>query len=311
MNMNSASTSQTREQNWFDKLTGFLIDLKYLVKGKVLVANVLPVFTAFWLALFFTGNRLSDYWGLFILTLIGSTLVIAGALMINNWYEVDLDKKMVRTQKRPTVNGHFSLKFVLGLGIATTMAGFILMFFTTWEAALYSFLGWFVYVVLYTFWTKRKYTLNTIVGSISGAFTPLIGWAAIDSAYHIVPITMFVILFIWQVPHTMAITIKRYEDYKAAGVPMLPVVKGLTVTKWQNFIYIVCLLPLPILLIPYLGAFFALFTIGMTIIWAILAAKGFGTKDNEKWAQKNLMFSLIYLILSSLVMVILTWSAVI
>ena len=297
--------------NFWQKIIGFFIDLKYLVKGKVLVANVLPVFTAFWLALYFTGNKLKDNWGLLFLTLTGSTLVIAGALMINNWYEVDLDKKMERTQKRPTVNGHFTLNFVLALGIGTTLTGFLFMMSTTWDAALYSFLGWFVYVVPYTFWTKRRYTLNTIVGSVSGAFTPLIGWAAISPIGHIVPITMFVILFIWQVPHTMAITIKRFDDYKAAGVPMLPVVKGLTVTKWQNFIYILCLLPLPVILLPYMGAIYAAITLLLTILWGILAANGFGTRDNWKWAQKNLIFSLIYLVATSAVMVILTWPAVI
>jgi len=310
-NITSSEAKTKSGESWLRKLTGFLIDLKYLVKGKVLIANVLPVFTCFWLALYFTGNKLTENWGLFFLTLIGSTLVIAGALMINNWYEVDLDKKMKRTQKRPTVTGNFSLNFVLGLGIATSIAGLGMMLFTTLEATIYSFLGWFVYVVLYTFWSKRRYTLNTIIGSVSGAFTPLIGWAAITPANHIIPITMFVILFIWQVPHTMAITIKRYDDYKAAGVPMLPVVKGLTVTKWQNFIYIVCLLPLPILLIPYLGTFFAIFTIVLTVLWAILAAKGFETKDNWQWAQKNLIFSLIYLVLTSFVIVLLTWSKVV
>src|SRR5690606_11759600 len=105
------------------KLLNFLIDMKYLLKGKVLVANVLPVFTAYWLALYFHGERFADHWGIFLLTMIGSTLVISGALMLNNWYEVDLDQKMVRTQNRPTVNGNFSLKAVLWMGIITSIVG--------------------------------------------------------------------------------------------------------------------------------------------------------------------------------------------
>lgn len=287
-------------------LLGLLIDIKYLLKGKVLVANVLPVFTSFWLALYFSGERFIDNWGLFLLTIIGSTLVISGALILNNWYEVDLDKKMVRTQKRPTVTGNFSLKTVLWLGIITSITGLVMMLFTTLEAALYSFLGWLFYVVLYTFWTKRKYTWNTIIGSVSGAFTPLIGWAVIAPANHTVPIVMFCILFIWQIPHTLAIAIKRLEDYTRAGVPMLPVVYGVDVTIRQNLIYIIALLPLPFFLITSLGWFFSIFTIALTIGWVILAMKGTRAKDIKKWAQYNLRYSLIYLILLSLVMIFIT-----
>src|SRR5690625_6746905 len=85
--------------------------------------------------------------------------------------------------------------------------------------------------------------------SVSGSFTPLILCSSIYLAYHVVPITLFVILLICQIPHTFAITIRRYEEYKAAGVPMLPVVYGFEVTKRQTVIYIACLLPLPIFLL--------------------------------------------------------------
>nr|WP_062353290.1 heme o synthase [Bacillus kwashiorkori] len=289
-----------------ENVKAFLIDMKFLVKGKVLVANVLPVFTGFWLALFFSGNTFSDNVLLFFLTMIGSTLVISGALMLNNWYEVDLDQKMERTQKRPTVTGSFSLTFVLWLGIITTIIGITVMLFTTLEATIYSFLGWFVYVVLYTFWSKRKYTVNTIIGSVSGAFTPLIGWAAIDSAFHIVPIVLFLILFIWQVPHTLAIAINRLEDYRAAGVPMLPVKMGIPITKRVNFVYVLCLLPLPFLLLTSLGLIFVVVATILNIVYLILAGKGLFTNDHIKWAKVNFVFSLNYLILLSFTMIILT-----
>src|SRR5699024_11379807 len=113
------------------------------------------------------------------------------------------------------------------IGMLVYILGIRIMFLTSMVAAVYSFLVWFTYVVLYTFWSKRKYTLNTMIGSVSGAFTPLIGWATIESAYHVVPIVLFIVLLIWQIPHTFAITIRRYEEYKVAGVPMLPVVYGI------------------------------------------------------------------------------------
>lgn len=284
----------------------FLTDVKYLLKGKVLVANVLPVFTAYWLSLYFAGERFRDHISLFLLTMIGSTLVISGALMINNWYEVDLDRKMVRTQKRPTVTGHFSMRAVLWAGIITTILGLVTMLATTLEATVYSLLGWFVYVVLYTFWSKRKYTLNTVIGSISGAFTPLIGWAAVQPADHIVPIVLFAILFIWQVPHTMAVAIKRFDDYQAAGIPMLPVVSGMDTAIRQNLLYIICLLPIPFFLYHLFGSILVIVSSLLTVGWIFLAAKGFSTKNLEKWAQMNLIYSLNYLFWLSFTMIVLT-----
>ncbi|WP_246204017.1 heme o synthase [Pallidibacillus pasinlerensis] len=291
------------EQN-HSKLIQFFIDVKFLLKGKVLVANVLPVLTGFFLALYFSNQNFSNHWQLFLLTMIGSTLVISGALILNNWYEVDLDRKMERTEKRPTVSGNFTLNSVLWAGIITTIVGHGLMLLVTWEAALYSFLGWFVYVVLYTFWTKRKYTWNTIIGSVSGAFTPLIGWAALLPANHIVPITMFIILFIWQIPHSLAVYINRLEDYTRAGIPMFPVVRGVDEAIKHNLLWVAHLLPFPFLLLGSLGWGFVIFATILGVTWVIFSAKGFKAEDKQKWAKGNLRFSLIYLILLSLYMIL-------
>src|SRR5699024_10925092 len=125
------------------RMRTFFRDLKLLVKGLVLVANVLPIISGFWIALYYTNSSFLAYWEKFIIVSIGGTLVIAGALIINNWYEVDLDEAMDRTKARPTVTGSFSLQMVLILGLTFTAVGFIFMLFTTVEAFVYSFLGWF------------------------------------------------------------------------------------------------------------------------------------------------------------------------
>jgi len=278
------------------KLSTFLADLKSLTKSIVLIANVLPILTGFWLAIYFTNASFIAHIDTLIITIIGSTLIIAGALILNNWYEVDLDREMTRTQERPTVTGNFSMNTVLAMGIIASILGIGIMFLTTMEAAVYSFLGWFTYVVLYTFWSKRKYTLNTMIGSVSGAFTPLIGWATIESAYHVVPIVLFIVLLIWQIPHTFAITIRRYEEYKVAGVPMLPVVYGIPMTKRQTVIYIACLLPLPLFL-SSIGIAFVAIAMLMNIVWLIVGISGFFAKDDVKWANMIFYFSLTYLIL--------------
>ncbi|WP_217588003.1 heme o synthase [Lentibacillus saliphilus] len=284
-----------------------LADLKSLFKGLVLVLNVLPVFVGFWLAIYFTTGTFAGQWENLFLTVVGSTFVMAGALALNNWYEVDLDQAMERTQGRPTVTGHFKLRTVLLIGSGLSMAGMLMLVFTTLEAFVYGLIGWFTYVVLYTFWSKRKYTLNTIIGSVSGAVTPLIGWAAVDSAFHIVPIVLALIIFIWQVPHTFAIAIKRYDDYKRAGVPMLPVAYGFDVTKRQMLIYIIALFPLPFFIVSQIGITFSVVASLLNIAWIILSIKGFKVVDHRAWAQRMFVYSLVYLTTVLLLMFVVTF----
>jgi len=287
------------------KQSKFLGDIKRLIKFNVLAANVLPVITGFVLAIYITNARFHDYWFLSILALIGSTFVMGGALMLNNWYDADIDSKMERTKKRPTVTGHFTDKQVFTFGMIATVLGFIVLLTVNLETTLYAFVGWFTYVVLYTMWSKRKYTLNTIIGSISGAVTPLIGWAVVDSAIHIVPLTVFLLLFIWQIPHTFAIAIKRSEEYRAAGVPMLPIVYGFEITKRQMLVYITCLLPLPFL-IAQLGVLFVVIASILHIGWIVLALTGFRMKNVRKWAQWNFLYSVNYLLIIFILLILVT-----
>lgn len=283
----------------------FIADLKALFKAIVLIANVLPVFVGFWLALYFTNTSFMAHLDLLLLTIIGSTVLIAGALILNNWYDVDIDSVMERTKKRPTVTGNISLNTVLILGISLSVLGMILLLFTTFEATLYAFIGWFLYVFPYTMWSKRKYTLNTVIGSLSGAVTPLIGWAVITSSFHVVPIVLFLILFIWQIPHTFAIAMRKYEEYKAANVKMLPVVYGFKMTKRQIAVYVACLLPLPF----YLGSLGLPFVVIATLLnigFLAVSIQGFFTKNNQKWAYVVFLYSVNYLAVLFLLMIIVT-----
>ncbi|MFA9557942.1 heme o synthase [Evansella sp. AB-rgal1] len=283
----------------------FLGDIAKLVKAPVLIANVLPVFVGFWLALYMTNTSFLEHTATLLLLLTGSTSVMAGALVINNWFDADIDKVMARTQKRPTVTGNISLKATLYIGIILSVLGFLLLLFTTLEATLYAFIGWFTYVILYTMWSKRKYTLNTVVGSVSGAVTPLIGWATIESTSHIVPIILFCILFIWQMPHTFAIAIRKYNEYQAAKVAMLPVVYGINITKRQIFIYVACLLPLPFYLSD-LGTSFIVFSTILNVAWLGLCIYGFFTKNIAKWAKIQFLYSVNYIMFVFLIMIIVT-----
>ncbi|MCF3942550.1 heme o synthase [Oceanobacillus sp. APA_J-2(6-2)] len=280
--------------------------VKALIKIGIVNSNLIPVIAGFWLAIYIYGLTFSEHVGTLIMTLIGSGLVIAGGAILNNWYDVDIDPKMSRTKSRPTVTGLFSLRAVLIAGIVTTVIGLgVLLLFTTVYAALFAFIGWFVYVVLYTMWTKRKYTLNTIVGCFSGAMPPLIGWYAIYPELHVVPVGLFLIMFIWQTPHFLALAMKKADEYKEAGVPMLPVVYGFNMTKRQIIVYVACLLPLPFLL-SSLGTTFLVIATALNIGWFILAVTGLFIKDDLKWANRIFIYSLNYLVILFPMMIIVT-----
>jgi protoheme IX farnesyltransferase len=282
-----------------------LSDVKALVKIGIVNSNLMTIFTGFWLALYFTDARFLANLDLFILTMSGSGLVIAGGCVLNNWYDVDIDPAMVRTKDRPTVTGRIPLKTVLTMGLTFTGIGLLLLSFTTLAATLYAFLGWFIYVVLYTVWSKRRYTLNTAIGSFSGAMPPVIGWTAVDSSLHVIPIVLFILMFIWQTPHFLALAMKKCKDYKAAGVPMLPAVYGFNIAKRQIVIYIACLLPLPFYLVSLGSTFVAIATM-LNAGWLAMSISGFFMKSDIKWANMIFIYSLFYLMIMFLSMIIVT-----
>lgn len=285
--------------------TTFIADLKALIKIGIVNSNLITVFAGFWLALHFTNSTFLVNWDIFLLTMIGSGLVIAGGCIFNNWYDVDIDPVMTRTKNRPTVTGNISLNTTLTVSLLTTAIGLMLLLFTTVAAAAVALVGWFAYVVLYTIWSKRRYTLNTAIGSISGAVPPLIGWVAVDPHPHIVAIVLFMIMFIWQTPHFLALAMKKSEEYKAAGIPMLPAVYGFKITKRQIVVYIACLLPLPFYLAS-LGTTFLVIATILNIGWLIMGISGFFMKSDLKWANMIFLYSLNYLTIMFLMMVIVT-----
>ncbi|WP_174497523.1 heme o synthase [Salirhabdus euzebyi] len=292
----------TKGQSSTTSTTTLWSDFLALIKIGIINSNLMTTFAGFWLALYYTNSSFFAHWETFLLTMFGTASLIAGGCIINNYYDRDIDIVMKRTKQRPTVTGTISEQNILIMGIGFTALGVILLLLTTWLAAVVGLLGWFAYVVLYTMWTKRRYTLNTAIGSISGAAPPLIGWFAVDATFHPVAFVLFLILFIWQTPHFLSLAMMKMKEYKEAGIPMLPVVHGFEITKRQIAIYTVCLLPLPLYLIS-LGPIFLTIATILNVGWLALSISGFFVKDDVKWAKWMFIYSLNYLTIISLVMV--------
>ncbi|KAA0548068.1 protoheme IX farnesyltransferase [Bacillus sp. BGMRC 2118] len=281
-------------------------DFMALIKIGIIRSNLITAFTGLWLAFHYTGQSFLANWHIALLTLLGTSLVIAGSCSLNNYIDRDIDHLMDRTKKRPTVTGRFSPSRVLWMGITFTAVGTGMLAATSIMAAVIGLVGAFTYVILYSMWSKRRYTINTVIGSISGAVPPLIGWAAVDPDLHIVAWVIFLIMFIWQPPHFLALAMRRVEEYRAAGIPMLPVVHGFAMTKRQILIWIVCLLPLPFYLYS-LGTIFMVIATLLNIGWLWLGLKGYKTKDDIKWATTMFVYSLNYLTILFVAMIVATF----
>ncbi|SFA76123.1 MULTISPECIES: heme o synthase [unclassified Bacillus (in: firmicutes)] len=280
-------------------------DFLALIKIGIVNSNLITTFTGLWLALHFTNQSFLHHLDIMFYTLIGSSLIIAGSCSINNYYDRDIDHLMERTKSRPTVTGKVLPKNVLFLGLMLIGLGTLLLALTTWTAMVIGLLGVFSYVVLYTMWSKRQFVSNTIVGSISGAVPPLIGWSAIDGNLDMMAWALFVIMFVWQPPHFYALAMRRVEEYRAAGIPMLPVVKGFATTKKHIVLWVMALLPLPFFL-KALGIPFLILATLLNLGWLALGIYGYKIKDDIKWAKLMFVYSLQYLTILFVAMVIVT-----
>ncbi len=285
--------------------TSVLKDFLALIKVGIVNSNAITTFTGLWLALHFSEMRFFANLDIVFLTLIGSSLIIAGSCSLNNYIDRDIDPLMERTKGRPTVTGRVQPAKVAILGFSFIAIGSVLLFMTTVTAGIIGLIGVFSYVVLYSMWSKRLYVSNTIVGSISGAVPPLIGWAAVDANLSIMAWVLFLIMFIWQPPHFYALAMRRAEEYRAASIPMLPVVKGFDRTKKSIMLWITALLPLPFLLFD-LGIPFLILATALNIGWLFLGVYARKFKDDIKWAKLMFVYSLQYLTILFVAMVIVT-----
>jgi len=269
--------------------------LSQTVKTGIIKSNLVPMFAGLTLAMYTYHYSLLEKLPEILLAFVGSSLIMGAAGAFNNLYDRDIDAIMERTKKRPTVTGEIEPQKVLWLAIIMTVLGLIALAFTTTLAAFLGFLGLFFYVVPYTMWSKRRTIYNTEIGSISGAVPPLIGWAAVyPDITHPAVLGLFIIMVIWQMPHFYTIAIRKHDEYKAAKVPMLPVVKGIKRTYIQTNIYLVVLIAASFLF-ESLSIGLMLVALLLSIAWLALSILGYKKMDSEKWAKSMFIFSLIHM----------------
>ncbi len=215
-----------------------------------------------------------SYWQVLILGL-AVLLSSASAGLFNQYYERNIDGQMKRTRSRPFVTGRFRAGswWVAGMSLALVVSLVAATLATNVVAALYIFLGAFTYGVVYTVWLKRRTWLNIVVGGLSGSFAVMAGAAAVDSAFAPEPLILAAVLFLWTPPHFWAMAFACKEDYKAAGVPMLPVVVSDSVATRAILIHTIALVLLSLVPFWYSLSWIYLFgavTGGLYFVWSCL-----------------------------------------
>ena len=210
--------------------------------------------------------------GLVLWTLAGGTLSAGGANAINNYVDRDIDEIMERTAMRPLPSHDVLPVAALRLGVVLGALGFVVLWATTnLLAASLSTAALLFYVFVYSMYLKRTTVQNIVIGGAAGAVPALVGWAAVTGSLALPAWLLFAIVFFWTPPHFWALSLKYRDDYAAAGVPMLPVVKGVEYTTRQIVIYSAELILVSLLLVPAgdLGwvYFIAAISLGGGLMW--------------------------------------------
>jgi len=188
---------------------------------------------------------------LVVVTLIGGTLAAGGANTVNMVIDRDIDAVMPRTQGRPLVTGLVSPREAMVFALALEVVAFaVLWVWANLLSAVLALAAMLFYVFVYSLWLKRTSTQNIVIGGAAGAVPVLVGWSAVQDALGWAPIVLFVVMFLWTPPHFWALAIRYTEDYRAANVPMLPVVETAAVTARKMLLYTVVMVAGTLVLWP-------------------------------------------------------------
>ena len=238
----------------------------------------------------------------------------AGAL--NQWYESDIDAVMRRTQKRPLPDGRMDRQAALHFGVGLGAFSVLFMgFAVNAVAAAILTVSILFYVLVYTVWLKRRTPQNIVIGGAAGAFPPLIGWAAATGDIALLPVLLFLFVFLWTPPHFWALALFMKSDYAAAGVPMLPVVSGERTTRTQIGLYTipmaaVAILPWPLGLTGAIYGIAAVLLTGWFALLAVRVAKRTTHADDAMKPEKALFkYSILYLFVMFGALVVDRWFA--
>ncbi len=236
---------------------------------------------------------------LVLMVLLGGTLAAGGANAINMVIDRDIDALMPRTQGRPLVTGLITPRAAMVYAVVLELLAFGLLW---WQANLLSAVltlsATVFYVVVYTIWLKRTSRQNIVIGGAAGAVPVLVGWAAVEGSLSWSAVVLFVVMFLWTPPHFWALAIRHVDEYRAAGVPMLPVVVPLDQAVRQMVAYTVALVIGTFVLIPVadLGWIYGIASVVLGVAF-VGATVDLGRRPTPQRSMRVFAFSITYVTL--------------
>lgn len=237
--------------------------------------------------------------GTSLVTLAGLALSAGGAHAVNMWYDQDIDRLMERTKRRPVATGRVPAQHALSFGIISGLVSFVLLaVLVNWVTAWACLAGYLVYIFVYTMWLKRRSPQNIVIGGAAGAFPPVVGWASVTGHVGLGAWLMFLIIFFWTPPHFWALALFKQEDYRRAGIPMMPLVKGERSTKIQNLVYSVLVVGVSLWLarVAHLPVVYDVVAVGAGILFIGFQVRLLlGRGNTVPLAKRAFGYSLVYI----------------
>ncbi|MDI5994990.1 heme o synthase [Pseudomonas sp. MDMC216] len=271
-----------------------------LAKPGIVFGNLISVTGGFFLA-----SRGDVNLALYLATALGVSLVIASGCVFNNYIDRDIDQKMERTRNRVLAQGLVSPVHAIVYACVLGVAGVALLYAATNTlAVMLVLMGFVVYVGLYSLWLKRGSVYGTLVGSLSGAAPPVVGYCAVSNEFDAGAAILLLIFSLWQMPHSYAIAIFRFNDYQVANIPVLPVIKGISAAKRQIVLYIAAFViaTLMLTLSGYAGYSYFVVAALSGAYWLWMGVSGYKAVDDRVWARKLFTFSIISITMLSVMM---------
>jgi protoheme IX farnesyltransferase len=236
---------------------------------------------------------------LVLATLLGGTVAAGAANAINCYLDRDIDEIMKRTRRRPLparrVTPDRALRFGFALG---AISFFFLSIAVNVLAATLALSAIAFYVFVYTMWLKRSTTQNIVIGGAAGAVPALVGWAAVTGHVALPAVALFAIVFAWTPPHFWALSLRYSGDYAAAGVPMLPAVRGEVETRRQILVYTLVLFATTLVLVP-LGSMGLIYALTAVVLGGIFVYRALQLwrRSTPALAMSLFKYSIVYLAL--------------
>ena len=277
---------------------------KYILVTKpgIIIANLVTATGGFLLA---SKGRIDM--AVLMMFLTGISLVLASGCVFNNCIDRKMDRKMDRTRNRILAKGLMSPRAAVCYASALGTAGIILLWASTnMLCAAIVLMGFSIYVVVYSLYLKRNSVYSTLIGSLAGAAPPLAGYCAASNRFDMGAVILLSIFSLWQIPHSYAIAIFRFDDYTAAAIPVLPVKQGMPAAKKHIIGYMLAFIGASLTLTfgGYTGYTYLAVAAAMGLCWLYMAWSGYKASDDRVWAKKLFVFSILSITVLSIMMAI-------